>query len=97
MATTQANPQERIARNRLTQDPSFIGVDGENAAHHWDSYESAIVVVDEDLNAEKFELDETPCQTLQDWCEHTRQQRGWDIGPRVGGSLVGDLVGGVEA
>ncbi|WP_135305488.1 hypothetical protein [Haloarcula amylovorans] len=97
MATTQANPQERIARDRLTQQPCFVGIDGDDAGHYWDSYESAIVVVDPDLNTEKFELDETPCQTLRDWCEHTRQKRGWSVGPHVGGSLVGDLVRGVEA
>ncbi|WP_135304822.1 hypothetical protein [Haloarcula amylovorans] len=97
MVTTQANPQERIARGRLTQDPSFVGIDGDDAAHYWDSYESAIVVVDENLNAEKFDLAETPCQTLRDWCEHTRRKRGWDVGPHVGGSLVGDLVQAVEA
>ncbi|MBX0296970.1 hypothetical protein [Haloarcula nitratireducens] len=97
MVTTQANPQERIARDRLTQRPHFLGVDGGNAAHYWDSYEYAVVVIDEDLNAEKFDFDETPCQTLRDWCEHTRQKRGWDVGPHVGGSLVGDLVRGVEA
>ncbi|MBX0297523.1 hypothetical protein [Haloarcula nitratireducens] len=97
MATTQANPQERIARDRLTQDPCFVGVDGDGAAHYWDSYESAIVAVDENLDAETFDLDETPCQTLRDWCEHTRRKRGWEIGPNVGGSLVGDLLRGVEA
>lgn len=88
MATTQANPQERIARDRLIQRPHFLGVDGD---------EPATVVVDEDLSAEKFAPAETPCQTLRDWCEHTRQQRGWVVGPRIGDSLVGDLVRGVEA
>ncbi|WP_424005663.1 hypothetical protein ACOZ4I_20490 (plasmid) [Haloarcula salina] len=97
MATTQANPQERIARERLTQRPLFLGVDGESAAHYWDSYEYAVVVVDQDLESEKFELDKTPCETLRDWCEHTRRKRGWDVGPHIGGSLVSDLVRAVEA
>ena len=74
----------------------FLGVDGDDAAHYWDSYEYAVVVV-EDCAGEKFELDETPCATLSDWCDHVRRQRGWDIGPHVGGSLVGDLARGVEA
>ncbi|WP_135304745.1 thioredoxin domain-containing protein [Haloarcula amylovorans] len=97
MVTTQANPQERIARDRLTQRPLFVGVDGDEAAHYWDSYEYAVVVVDENLEAEKFDLDETPLGTLRDWCEHARQNRGWDVGPNVGGSLIDDLLGGVEA
>jgi len=55
------------------------------------------VVVEEDLESEKFELDATSCQTLADWCEHTRRKRGWDVGPNVGGSLVTDLVQAVKA
>ena len=48
-------------------------------------------------DVEKVVLAETPFETLLDWCEHTRSERGWDIGPQVGGSLVGDLVRAVEA
>ena len=102
MTTTKANHQERIARQLLTQSPgTFIGTDGENCAHYWDSYEFAVAVVPQDTesveDAETFELEETPLATLGDWCEHVRRKRGWDIGPRVGGSLVGDLVRAVEA
>ncbi|WP_324666065.1 hypothetical protein [Haloarcula sediminis] len=102
MPTTQANSQERIARQLLTQSPGlFLGVDGENCAHYWDSYEFAVAVVPRDAaavdDAEKFELKETPLATLGEWCEHVRGRRGWDVGPRVGGSLVGDLAQAVEA
>lgn len=46
MVTTQANPQERIARELLTQGrPLFVGVDGKGAAHYWDSYEFAVAIV----------------------------------------------------
>jgi len=48
-------------------------------------------------DAEKVELAATPFETLSEWCEYTRSERGWDIGPHVGGSLVGDLVRAVEA
>jgi len=74
----------------------FLGVDGAGCPHYWDSYEYAVVVV-EDGAGEKYELDETPCSTLGDWCEHVRSKRGWDVGPRVGGSLVGDLARAVDA
>ncbi|MBX0325196.1 hypothetical protein EGH21_19405 [Halomicroarcula sp. F13] len=102
MATTQANSQERIARQLLTQSPGlFLGIDGDDAANYWDSYESAIAVVPRDAesvdNAKTFELDETPCAELADWCEHVRGTRGWDVGPHVAGSLVGDLAQAVEA
>jgi hypothetical protein len=97
MVNTQANRQERIDRDRLTQRPLFLGIDGKGAAHYWDSYEFAIVVVATDLETEKFELEETPLQTLSEWCEHTRRKRGWDTGPNVGGSLVGGLIQAVEA
>ncbi|WP_262181561.1 hypothetical protein [Haloarcula laminariae] len=102
MTTTQANPQERIARELLTQSPgTFIGVDGDGAGHYWDSYERAVAVVPRDAesaeDAETFELDETPLATLGDWCEYVRGERGWEIGPHVGGSLVGDLAQAVDA
>ncbi|RLM89991.1 hypothetical protein [Haloarcula sp. Atlit-7R] len=98
MATTQSNPQERTARELLTQGrPLFLGVDGDGAAHYWDSYEFAVAVVEADGKAEKVVLAETPFETLAEWCEYTRGERGWDVGPYVGGSLVGDLVRGVEA
>ena len=47
--------------------------------------------------AEKVEVAATPFETLSEWCEYTRLQRGCDIGPHVGGSLVGDLVRAVKA
>lgn len=102
MPTTQANSQERTARQLLTQSPGmFIGVDGDGAGHYWDSYESAVAVVPRDAESvedgEKFELEETPLATLGEWCEHVRDTRGWNVGPHVGGSLVGDLVRVVEA
>jgi len=98
MATTQSNPQERTARELLTQGrPLFLGIDGEGAAHYWDSYEFAVAVVAADGDAEKVELVDTPFETLGAWCEYTRSERGWDIGPHAGGSLVDDLVRGVEA
>jgi hypothetical protein len=56
-----------------------------------------VAVVATDGAAEKVVLAETPFETLSDWCEYTWGERGWDIGPHVGGSLVGDLVRGVEA
>jgi hypothetical protein len=98
MTTTQSNPQERIARELLTQcRPLFLGVDGEGCAHYWDSCEFAVAVVTADGQAETVELSETSFETLSEWCEYTREERGWDIGPHVGGSLVGDLVQAVNA
>ncbi|GGK83942.1 hypothetical protein GCM10009067_40150 [Haloarcula sebkhae] len=56
-----------------------------------------MAIVEADGDAEKVVLAETPFETLGKWCEYTRGERGWGIGPHVGGSLVGDLVRGVEA
>ncbi|MDQ2074726.1 hypothetical protein RBH20_19550 [Haloarcula sp. H-GB4] len=82
----------------LTQGrPLFLGVDGEGTAHYWDSYEFAVAVVAVDGDAEKVVLAETPFEMLAEWCEYTRGDRVWDIGPDVGGLLVGDLVRAVEA
>ncbi|QIO25284.1 hypothetical protein [Haloarcula sp. JP-L23] len=102
MATTQPNPQERIARQLLTQSPGlFLGLDCDDAVQYWDSYERTVAIVPRDTtsvkDAETFELDVTPCGTLSDWCRHVRGTRGWDVGPHVGGSMVGDLVRGAEA
>jgi len=51
VGTTDAHPQERTARELLTQDSLFLGVDGEGAAHYWDSYEFAVAVVAADALA----------------------------------------------
>ncbi|EMA08846.1 hypothetical protein SAMN05443574_1419 [Haloarcula vallismortis] len=67
------------------------------AAYYWDSYEFAVAVVAAAGNAEKVELAATPFETLSEWCEYTRSERGWDIGPHAGGSLVDDLIRGVGA
>lgn len=56
-----------------------------------------MAIVTADGEAEKVVLAETPFETLSKWCKCTRRERGLDIGPHVGGSLVGDLVRGVEA
>ena len=74
-----------------------MSVDGDGAAHYWDSYEFAVAVVSTDGDAEKVELVDTPLETLSEWCEYTRSERGWATGPNVGGSLVGDLARAVEA
>jgi len=94
-----SHPHERTARQLLTQSrPLFLGVDGDGAAHYWDSYEFAVAVVPRDADgingAERHELADTPLDTLGQWCEHVRDKRGWEIGPRVGTSLVGLVVDG---
>ncbi|WP_058992283.1 hypothetical protein [Haloarcula sp. CBA1127] len=82
----------------LTQNrPLFLGIDGEGAAHYWDSYEFAVAVVVSDAQAEKVKLAETPYETLAGWCEYTQDERGWAVGPHVGGSLVDDLARGLNA
>jgi hypothetical protein len=96
MSTTQANPQERTARELLTQGrPLFLGVDGAGAAHYWDSYEFAVAIVADD-DSTKVDLSETPFDTLAQWCEYTRTERGWDVGPHVGNSLVDQLAEAVR-
>lgn len=93
--TTQPNPVERIGRELLTQRPLFVGVDGHGASHFWDGYEFAVAVVPRDAetiaDAERYELAETPIDTLAQWCEHTCTQRGWDVGPHAGGTIIDDL------
>ena len=97
VGTTDAHPQERTARELLTQGrPLFLGVDGEGAAHYWDSYEFAVAVIATDGDAEKVELADTPFETLAGWCEYTNDERGWSVGPHVGGSLVETLARGLE-
>jgi len=56
-----------------------------------------VTVVSNDGDGEKVVLAETTFETLAEWFEYTRGERGWDIGPHVGGSLVGHLVRAVEA
>ena len=54
-------------------------------------------IVETDGDAEKVVLAETPVETLSEWCAYTCGECSWDIGPHVGGSLVGDLVRAMEA
>ncbi|GCF16082.1 hypothetical protein Harman_40170 [Haloarcula mannanilytica] len=54
----------------------FLGVDGEGAARYWDSYEFAVAVVSVAGDAEKVELVDTAFETLSQWCEYTRRERG---------------------
>lgn len=68
---------DRTARELLTQGrPLFLGVDGEGAAHYWDSYEFTVAAIAADGDAEKDVLAETPFETLGEWCEYTRSERG---------------------
>jgi len=96
MVTRHATPKERIARDLLTQRPLFLGVDGADAVHYWDGYEQAVVVIQGDEVA-KVELADTPFQMLSEWTEYTCEERGWTVGPHVGGSIVDDLVSALEA
>ena len=96
MITRKSTPQERIARDLLTQRPQFLGVDGADAAHYWDGYEQAVVVIQDDEVA-KVELAETPFDMLSEWTECTQGERGWTVGPHVGGSIVDDLMNALEA
>ncbi|MFC6975660.1 hypothetical protein ACFQL1_14955 [Halomicroarcula sp. GCM10025709] len=86
-----------MAREQFTQRPFYVGTDGDGAAHYWSSYAQAILVIDGDGDTERFELADLPIDTLGQWCEHVRNEREWATEPRVGGSLVGDLVRGIEA
>jgi hypothetical protein len=101
MTITQANPQERIARELLTQRPLFLGVDGENADHYWDGYERAAAVVPEDAetteDADRFNVADTPLTSLRGWAEHVRNKRGWETGPRICSSIVDQLAEAIEA
>jgi len=96
MVTRKVTPQERIARELLTQRPLFLGVDGADAAHYWDGYEQAVVVIHEN-EVVKVELADTPFEILWEWTEYTQEERGWTVGPHVGGSIVDDLVNALEA
>jgi hypothetical protein len=67
-----------MARELLTQRPVYLGTDAEGAEHYWDSYEYAVAVVPTDAkaDADRYDLADTPLETLADWCEHVRSERG---------------------
>jgi len=102
MCKNEPNAQERIARQLLTQRPLFLGVDAENAAHYWDGYERAMVVVPDDADttddADRFDFADIPISRLSEWAEHVRSKRGgWEIGPRISSSIVDQLAERLEA
>jgi len=94
MQNNDTPTQKDIAREHC-HDASFVGLDADGASHYWSQYYETIIVVD-GSETEIFELDDTPCQTLGDWRRHVEHKRGW-TDCRIGGSLVGDLVDGMEA
>lgn len=90
--TMQANAtrtQKHIATEHCF-DAWCVGIDADGAAHFWSQYFETLVVVD-GTDAEVFELDATPLDTLDDWKRHVANQRGW-TDCRIGGSLIGDLA-----
>lgn len=90
MATTQTHPQERTARELLTQRPLFVGT-ADDVAVYWDGYERTFAVVTEDGDATTVPLADTPFATPREYCDHIQDERGWDVGPRIGGTIVDDL------
>ena len=59
-----------------------------------DYFSVAVVATDGDV--EKVALADTSCETPTQWCEYTKDERGWSVGPHIGGSLVNDLVRGLD-
>jgi len=96
MTTEPPQTQERIARELLTQDPTYLGT-ADGVAVYWDSYEQTAAVVGRDGDADTIALADTPFDSLREYCEHVRDQRGWDVGPRVSSSIVDQLTRGIEA
>ncbi|RLM42336.1 hypothetical protein DVK00_14765 [Haloarcula sp. Atlit-47R] len=90
MTESELHTQERTARELLTQQPLFVGT-ADEVAVYWDGYERTFAVVTEDGDATTVPLAETPFDTPAQYCEHVRDERGWDVGPRIGGSIVDDL------
>jgi len=60
MNATNANPQERIARETY-HDALYLGTDATGTAHYWSAYHQAIVAVDSDGNTDtlRFARDRT--------------------------------------
>jgi len=58
---------------------------------YWDGYERTFAVVASGGNATTIPLSETPFDTPAQYCEHVGDERGWDVGPRIGGNIVDDL------
>ena len=92
--TDTEHTQERIARNLLTQEPLFVGTAGD-VAIYWDGYERTFAVVTREGDHETVALADTPFDTPAQYCEHVARERGWDVGPNIGGSLMDDLARGL--
>lgn len=56
-----------------------------------------MIVVAAGGDADKVVIAVTPFDTLSEWCEYTREERGWDIGLYVGRSLGGDPLRSLDA
>jgi len=86
--------QERTARELLTQSPGLFVGEADGLAVYYDSTERAFAIVNADGEGEKLKLAETEFSTPGEFVEDVDN---WDVGPRIGGSLVGDLRRAVEA
>lgn len=94
MSYYTTNSQERIARERY-HDATFVGVDGDDAAHYWSRYHQAVVVLDDETVTYEVSVpaeadDGTLVTNLREWIEYVRTRRGWDH-HRVGSSVIKDL------
>jgi len=90
MRNTDSHPQERTARELLTQRPLFVGT-ADEVAVYWDGYERTFAVVTADGDADTVALADTPFDTPAQYCDQIGDERGWDVGPRIGGTIVDDL------
>jgi len=92
MCIYEPDPYESVAQDVLTQrHPLYVGM-ADGAAVWWDLYERTFAIID-DEDVLTVELSSTPFETPAAYCrEHVAARRGWDVGPRFGGSLVEDMV-----
>jgi len=92
--TDAVHPQERTARELLTQSPGLFVGTSDGLAVYYDSYERAFAIVNADGDGEKLKLSETEFSTPGEFCDDIDN---WDVGPRIGGSLADDIARVAEA
>jgi len=98
MQTDEPHAQERTARETY-HDATFVLRDGHGADHFWSIYHQAVVVIDGDATATvdlPVTQDGQRIDTLGDWLEYTRSERGVEH-HRVSAGLVDDLQRSVRA
>ena len=99
MATTKSTDETvSEAHPAVPRGAGKLGTDNDGRVHWYDGpLAENTVYVDDHGDIETFDLDETPCESVEDWIDHVDKVSGW-ASLLYGQSLtemIDDVLGGI--